>query len=283
MLVVVAVAVAVLLKTFVVQPYYIPSESMERTLHGCKGCSGDRILTFKPVYSLARDPHPGDIVVFRDPGGWDTDPVPEPPSNPVLHGLAWAGQFIGLVPPNENDLVKRVIAIGGQTVKCCDAAGNVQVGDDGPTGAFRSLDDASYIYLSEADPSVGRQPFGPVTVPTGRLWVMGDHRDASADSRYHCGDAPPSETGVVCSDGSAATATASTVPTGDVLGKAVVIAWPASRWTTLGTPTTFEALPLPASLPDRSPDRLPPPVAWLPLAAGVVTAQGVRRRRRRRR
>ena len=278
-LLVVAVAVAVLLKTFVVQPYFIPSESMERTLHGCQGCSGDRILTFKPVYSVARDPHPGDIVVFRDPGGWDVDPVPSPPSNPVLHGLTWVGQFIGLVPPYENDLVKRVIAIGGQTVKCCDADGDVQVGDDGPDGAFHSLDDASYTYLSGSEPSAGRQPFGPVTVPAGRLWVMGDHRDASADSRSHCGSAPPSETGVTCSDGSAATATSSTVPLDDVLGKAVVIAWPASRWTTLGTPKTFETVPLPTSLPDR----LPPPVAWLPLGVGMLAADGLRRRRRRHR
>ena len=277
MLVVVAIAVAALLKTFVVQPYSIPSGSMERTLHGCDGCSGDRILTFKPVYSIARDPHPGDIVVFRDPGGWDSEPVPTPPHNPVLHGLRWAGQFVGLVPPDENDLVKRVIAVGGQTVKCCDAAGNVQVADDGPTGAFRSLDDASYTYLSTGDPTLGRVPFGPVTVPRGRLWVMGDHRDGSADSRAHCGGAPGagSPIGALCADGSVATATSSTVPVSDVLGKAVVIAWPPSRWTTLGTPTTFRSVPLPSSAPDL------PPAAFLPLGVGTVGAVVVRRRRRR--
>ncbi|MHA3702088.1 signal peptidase I [Jatrophihabitans sp. YIM 134969] len=277
-LLVAAVAVAVLLKTFVVQPFVIPSESMERTLHGCTGCSGDRILTFKPVYSVARDPHPGDIVVFRDPGGWDPDAVPTPPSNPVLHGLAWVGQFIGLVPPYENDLVKRVIAVGGQTVKCCDASGNVQVGNDGPDGTFRSLDDASYTYLSTGDPSAGQVPFGPVTVPAGRLWVMGDHRDASADSRYHCGNAP-SSTGAVCSGGSRAVAMSSTVPVDDVLGKAVVIAWPVSRWTTLGTPPTFEDFPLPASA--GAPATRWPPAAGLTavLALGVVERQRQRGRR----
>lgn len=282
LLVVVAVAVAALLKTFVVQPYSIPSGSMERTLHGCPGCSGDRILTFKPVYSLDRDPHPGDIVVFRDPGGWDTEPLPAQSSNPVVHAVSRFGQFVGLVPPHEKDLVKRVIAVGGQTVKCCDRAGNVQVSDDGPGGPFHSLDDASFTYLSTGDPAAGRPPFGPVTVPAGRLWVMGDHRDGSFDSRGHCGTAPDPN-GVICSDGSAATATSSTVPLANVLGKAVVIAWPPSRWTTLGTPATFGAVPLPSSAP-AGPDRsgVPPPDATLPLAVGAVAAVGVRNARRRR-
>ncbi len=157
-LLVVAIAVAVLVKTFVVQPFSIPSGSMERTLHGCEHCDGDRILTFKPVYSIDRDPHPGDIVVFRDPGGWDSEPLPSAPTNPVLHALNRFGQFVGIVPPHEKDLVKRVIAVGGQTVKCCDAQGDVQVGDNGPDGAFRSFDDASFTYLDSGIPEQGHQP-----------------------------------------------------------------------------------------------------------------------------
>src|SRR4029077_13664007 len=154
-----------------------PSESMEQTLHGCTGCSGDRIIVNKPIYHF-RDPHPGDIVVFHAPPGWEEPTVPAG-GNAGVRGLRGFGQFIGLVPPNEKDLVKRVIAVGGQTVRCCDSAGRGQVSDSGPNGPWRSLDET---YIFEAN----HQAFGPVTVPDGRVWVMGDHRSDSADSRAHC-------------------------------------------------------------------------------------------------
>jgi signal peptidase I len=224
-LIVVAIGVAILIKTFVVQPFYIPSESMEQTLHGCTGCSGDRILVNKPIYHL-RSPHPGDIVVFKAPTDeWFNEPFPAPPSNPVAKVVRKFGQLVGLIPPDEHDLVKRVIAVGGQTIKCCDAQGNIQISDTGPNGPWRTLHE-NYIY-SPLSPTAGA--FGPVTVPAGRLWVMGDNRSNSDDSRYHYvndyrGDAQ-----------------LSTVPVGNVIGKAVVIAWPPSRWRTLGTPSTFKS------------------------------------------
>ncbi len=224
-LVAVAIAVAVLIKTFLVQPFFIPSESMERTLHGCAGCSGDRIIVNKPIYHL-RDPHPGDIVVFRAPTEqWFNEPLPSQPSNPILKGLRWFGQLVGFVPPDEHDLVKRVIATGGQTIKCCDANGDIQISNSGPSGPWRSL---SEPYVS-SQLTGAAATFGPVTVPTGRLWVMGDNRAHSEDSRWHYlndykGDAVDS-----------------TVPNGRVVGKAVLIAWPPSRWRTLGTPATFKA------------------------------------------
>ena len=93
-----AIAVAVLIKTFLVQPFYIPSESMEKTLHGCPGCSGDRIVVNKPIYRF-RDPHAGDIVVFHAPPGWEEPTVPSG-GNPVVRALRGFGQFIGLVPPS---------------------------------------------------------------------------------------------------------------------------------------------------------------------------------------
>ncbi len=271
-LIVVAIAIAIVLKTFVVQPFYIPSQSMEQTLHGCPGCAGDRILVFKPVFHV-RDPHPGDIVVFKAPANWDELGGVTLSSNPIAHGVQWFGQLVGIVPPSEKDLVKRVIATGGQSVKCCDDSGRVQVSDNGPSGPWRSLNEP---YIFENSPwTKPRTPgvkapddsrsFGPVTVPKGRLWVMGDHRGDSADSRYHCGNAG---SGPNCDPDS------STVPVSDVIGKAVVIAWPPSRWRTLGTPKTASSLGLPAI------GALPTEPATVGLAGALVIG-GWRRRRRR--
>ena len=258
-LVIVAVTIAILLKTFVLQPFYIPSQSMENTLYGCPGCSGDRILVFKPVYRV-RDPHPGDIVVFKAPLDWNEGGGITLATNPVAHALQAFGQLVGVVPPSEKDLVKRVIAVGGQTVRCCDDNGNVQISDNGPAGPWRSLNE-KYIFepspwSKPSSPGV-RAPgdtrsFGPVTVPDGRLWVMGDHRSDSADSRYHCGDGG---VGANCDP------TQSTVAVSNVIGKAVVIAWPPSRWRTLGTPATFNSLGAPG---------LPSSVTQTPVPAVVV-------------
>jgi signal peptidase I len=239
-LVIIAIGIAVVLKTFVIQPFYIPSPSMEKTLHGCTGCPGDRILVFKPIYRV-RDPHPGDIVVFRAPQAWNEGGGVPKSSNPLARGVQWFGQLVGVVPPSEKDLVKRVIAVGGQTIKCCDDNGNIQISDSGPAGPWRSLSEP-YVFEpihwdKPATPGTkapgDNRSFGPVTVPKGRLWVMGDHRSDSADSLYQYRSS------------SGADPIASTVPTSDVIGKAVVIAWPPSRWRTLGTPSTFKSLGLP--------------------------------------
>jgi signal peptidase I len=269
-LIAVAIAVAVLIKTFLVQPFYIPSESMEKTLHGCPGCSGDRVLVNKLIFDI-RDPHPGDIVVFRAPPDWDEEPAPRAPANPIVKGVRWFGQLVGFVPPDERDLIKRVIAVGGQSIQCCDSKGRVQISDHGVNGPWRSLDEP-YIFENSAWDSRSKpehlasggsdqRTFGPVTIPKGRLWVMGDHRGDSADSRFHCIEAAPADHVCGTSD--------TTVAVSKVIGKGVLIAWPPSRWRTLGTPGTFKhsaeaALPL------------------LGGAAFVLPLFGLRRRRRRR-
>lgn len=229
-LILVALIVAIVVKTFLFQPFYIPSQSMEKTLHGCAGCSGDRVLVNKPAFYFS-DPSPGDIVVFRAPGSWDDEIQFRAHHNAAVDAVRWFGQLVGVVPPDEKDLIKRVIAVGGQTVKCCDAQGRVQISDNGDAGPWRSLDEP---YLFAAGSAMPTSPFGPVTVPDGRLWVMGDNRNDSADSRAHCdrGSAGADNPG-------GCDPVRSTIDIDEVIGKAVLIVWPPSRWRTLGTPATF--------------------------------------------
>lgn len=228
-LVVGAIVLAIVVKTFLLQPFFIPSGSMEQTLHGCPGCKGDRILVNKVIYDFT-DPRPGDIVVFHDPPGWESEPGVTPPSNPVTKVVRGFGQLIGFVPPDGTVLVKRVIAVGGQTVrgKVVDGKDVVQISESGPNGPWRTLDEP-FVYIDPGQTD-NHGTFGPVTVPKGRIWVMGDHRNDSADSRFHCEDQ-------TCKNDDGID---STVPNSDVIGKAFVIVWPPSRWTTLGTPSTFE-------------------------------------------
>jgi signal peptidase I len=180
---------------------------MEKTLHGCPGCTGDRVLVNKVPYWFG-SPSPGDIVVFKGPDTWAPEVSVSKPSNPVSGALLWLGRAVGVAPPSEDDFVKRVIATAGQTVKCCDPEGRVTV-DDKP------LDEP---YIFEPTPLQSR-PFPAVTVPAGRLWVMGDHRSASADSREHMTDRYSGTIGV-----------------SDVIGKGAMIVWPVSRFGLLGSP-----------------------------------------------
>lgn len=199
-LIVVALLMTFLIQTFLAKVYVIPSGSMETTLHGCTGCNNDRVIVDKMTYRFS-DPQAGDVVVFRGPDSWSSEVTVEQPSNALVRGLQMLGSLIGLAPPDEKDFVKRVIAVGGQTVQCCDTRGRVSV--DG-----QPLNEPYIFYLPDAGPP-RQQTFGPVTVPQGQLWMMGDSRNNSADSR-------------VADHGA--------VPVSNVIGKARVIVLPFSRF-----------------------------------------------------
>nr|BFE34521.1 signal peptidase I [Actinomadura rugatobispora] len=207
----VALVLALVIKAFAVQAFYIPSGSMENTLQ-----IGDRVLVNKIVYHT-RDIKRGDIVVFNGLDSWDPETQVQEPSNPVSKVLRAIGGAFG-VAPNEKDYIKRVIGIPGDQVKCCDAQGRVTV-----NGV--PLNESSYLYtdpVTQEQNKPSNDPF-EVTVKDGQLWVMGDHRELSYDSRSHRGDPG-----------------GGTIPTSRVIGRAFVIVWPLNRIDTLPIPKTFE-------------------------------------------
>ncbi|BBX74345.1 signal peptidase I [Mycobacterium shinjukuense] len=217
-LAVIAVVLYYLMLTFVARPYLIPSESMEPTLHGCSSCVGDRILVDKLSYRFGA-PKPGDVIVFKGPPSWNVGYKSIRSPNTVVRWLQNALSFIGFVPPDENDLVKRVIAVGGQTVACRSDTGLTV---NGKPVKEPYLDPATMMADPSVYPCLGSE-FGPVTVPAGRLWVMGDNRTHSADSRAHCP--------LLCTGDP----TSGTVPVSNVIGKARFIVWPPSRWGGVGS------------------------------------------------
>jgi signal peptidase I len=236
-LIAVALVLTILIQTFIARVFLIPSESMEHTLHGCAGCYGDRVLVDKVTY-VFHDPRPGDVVVFERPETWNQSEFRANRSgNTVVRWLQDIGAMFGLASPNEDDVVKRVIAVGGQTVKCCDEQGRVQV--DG-----KALDEP-YVFWDGGAPN-GNQEFEEFKVPDGTLWVMGDNRNNSADSRVQGGGGP---NGVV--------------PVGNVIGKARFIVLPPGRWQGVGDHNAQAAGALRAGLPFGIGFAAAFPVLWL--------------------
>jgi signal peptidase I len=221
-LITIAVVLYYVMLTFVARPYLIPSESMEPTLHGCTGCTGDRIMVDKVTYRFGT-PEPGDVIVFKGPANWNIGYKSIRSKNAAVRWVQNALSFVGFVPPDENDLVKRVIAVGGQTVQCRADTG---ITVDGKRLDEPFLDPTTMMADPKLYPCLGPE-FGPVHVPEGRLWVMGDNRTHSADSRAHCGNTPDAaQQGLICTGDP----TPGTVPVDNVIGKARFIAWPPSRW-----------------------------------------------------
>jgi len=202
----IALVLALLIKTFLVQAFSIPSDSMQNTLQ-----RGDRVLVDKLTPWFGSTPSRGEVVVFHDPGGW----LPENPpasSNPLVRGIQTGLSFIGLMPSaDEKDLIKRVIGVGGDTVACTGS---------GPVTVNGKALNEPYVFPGNT-PCTPGMPF-KVTVPKGHIWVMGDHRQDSLDSRFHTKEAGHGF-----------------VPNSDVVGRAVVVAWPINRWDWLSIPSTF--------------------------------------------
>jgi signal peptidase I len=216
-LVVVALVIALTVKTYVLQPFKIPSASMEDTL-----LINDKVLVNKLVGRISQI-HRGDIVVFNGAGNWD--PPVRQSDNPLdriyRNILGLFGDDSGQV-----DYIKRVIGLPGDRVRCCDASGLLTV-----NGV--ALHERSYLFPG-SEPSAIRFS---IVVPPGRLWVMGDNREDSSDSRLHdC-----AVRGASCEpwdrDG--------TVPESSVIGRAIMVVWPLSKFKILSVPSTFsQAMPL---------------------------------------
>ncbi|WP_030164330.1 signal peptidase I [Spirillospora albida] len=245
-LIIVAVVLALVIKAFAVQAFYIPSGSMQNTLQ-----VGDRVLVNKLVYHT-RDIARGDIVVFNGLDSWDPETQVSEPGNPLAKAMRAIGTAFG-VAPNEKDYIKRVIGIPGDHVKCCDAKSRVTV-----NGV--PLDETAYLYT---DPVTNEQnkpsnDHFDVKVKAGQLWVMGDHRELSYDSRSHRGDPG-----------------GGTIPVDRVIGRAFVIVWPLNRLDWLSIPGTFEQPALKAAAATT-----PAAPAALGVAVTLPLAYLLRRRNR---
>jgi signal peptidase I len=204
LLLAVAMVLAVGIKALFLQAFYIPSGSMNDTL-----VLDDRILVQKVSYWGGGDPQRGDIVVFADPGGWLDGAAESTATNPVTRGLELFGLY-----PTGGHLVKRVIGVGGDRITCCDKSGRILV-----NGV--PLNEEAYLAKGQRPSMIDFD----ITVQDGYLWVQGDNRSNSADSRVHLGDPGGGQ-----------------VPVDDVVGKVFSVVWPIDHATLLHRPATFDAV-----------------------------------------
>ena len=223
-LVLIAFVLALLIKSYVVQAFYIPSGSMQQTLG-----IGDRVLVNKIVYRL-RDIHRGEVLVFNGVDSWTPEQDVPPATGALKKAVRGVGGVLGAGTPNEKDFIKRVIGLPGDRVACC-SDGRVTVQRKGsPTAValderylFQNDDVGSRAFCAAGRGTESCPPGAPgVLVPAGRLWVMGDHRGFSSDSRAHLDD--PFR---------------GTIPINRAVGRAFVVVWPFSHAGLLTVPDAF--------------------------------------------
>ncbi|MCP3782630.1 signal peptidase I [Micromonospora sp. A3M-1-15] len=244
LLLVVAFCLAVLIRTFLLQAFFIPSGSMENTL-----LIGDRVLVNKVVYDV-RDPVRGEVVVFRGTDRWVAQEAPAPPTNFAGKVGRTLGDLVGISRPGEKDFIKRVIGVPGDRVWCCDK-GRVVV-NGVPLDEQGYVSEDSPVELPPNPKECRSRQFTEIVVPPGQIFVMGDHRLVSQDARCQ-----------------------GPVPIDNVVGRAFMIVWPSQRWTTLPVPETFADLPRPNAAPARPAPVDPDPVGGVVLILPVTAALSV--------
>ncbi|KHD73183.1 signal peptidase I [Actinoplanes utahensis] len=211
LLLIVAFCLAVLIRTFLVQAFYIPSGSMQSTLE-----IKDRVLVNKVVYDM-RDPLRGEIVVFRGTDNWAPETT-EAVSNTFLAKLGrTVGDLVGVSRPGERDFIKRVIGLPGDKVACCDSRGRITVNGVGIDEPYIAEGFNSDLSLQPAAGQCGSRRFAEVTVPDGQMFVMGDHRNVSQDARCQ-----------------------GPVPIENIIGRAFVVVWPSEHFTGLDVPDVWK-------------------------------------------
>jgi signal peptidase I len=216
----IALVLAVIIKALFVQAFYIPSQSMEPGL-----VKNDRILVQKVSYWGSGSPRRGDVIVFKDPGGWLSPADNKGPTSLLARGLAKVGLY-----PTGGHLVKRVIGVAGDVVTCCDEQGRLSVNG-------YALDESDYVAQDGTEcaaPSATprcKLDVGPI--PQGYLLVMGDNRSNSSDSTAH-----------LCSDAAQdCPATRGLIPVNYVVGKVFALVWPRDHFRRITRPAIFEDIP----------------------------------------
>jgi signal peptidase I len=212
-LLLIAFFLAIVVRTFLFQAFYITSGSMQNTLQ-----VGDRVVVSKMSYDF-RTPARGEVIVFRGTSQWSPENSTDGDASMFSQIGTGLGNIIGISEPGSNIFIKRVIGIPGDTVACCDDKGDVTINGVGIPEPYVTIN-APIADTTANTPTCKDRNFRPVVVQPGMLFVMGDHRLVSQDSRC-----------------------VGLVPESNVIGRAVAIIWPSSRWTSISIPPAFKDVP----------------------------------------